>query len=385
MWPLLSLLVSACTGEKTIIISADGFRWDYYGMVPTPGLDKLRANGVHVKNLINSFATVTFPNHYTLATGLYEESHGIVDNEMFDPIFNETFSMATTDPKWWQGGEPIWVTAEKAGRKSVCVNWVGCSIPVEGIRPSIWGPYDGSIEYNERVNMIADAVNGDTELGLLYFEEPDHSCHMHGPNSVEVREAITRVDQAVQSLLSRIDLNKVNVWPGDDDDISALLEAFAAIPHTQAKCHLKELIPRRLHYSNNRRIAPIVCIAQLGWSIVHTDADRDAFRLKGSHGYDASKDTDSPMRPIFLAAGPAFIKQASSDSPLDPFENVNVFPLLAELMGIRTELPPVNGTLAAVQHILIGRRAGDWSLRSLVIGLGFTLLLLRFALKMKSR
>ena len=70
MWPLLSLLVSACTGEKTIIISADGFRWDYYGMVPTPGLDKLRANGVHVKNLINSFATVTFPNHYTLATGL---------------------------------------------------------------------------------------------------------------------------------------------------------------------------------------------------------------------------------------------------------------------------------------------------------------------------
>ena len=392
----LLFFIFQASARKTILISSDGFRWDYYGRVATPGIDQIKKSGVQVKNLINSFATVTFPKHYTLVTGLYEESHGIVDNEMFDPLFNETFSMETTDPKWWQGGEPIWVTAEKNGYKSVCVNWVGCSIPHEGILPSFWNPYDGSISYRQRVDTIVDRLNSSSvDLGLLYFEEPDHSCHMFGPESEQVNAAIRRVDDAIQYLISRLpDVNIIftadhggvevgkdrivvledftelpfflasggavaHVWPTYEHETDSLLSDLQSISHHQAKCFHKASIPSRLHYSNNRRIAPIVCIARLGWTVVKSKQDANVFHLKGSHGYDSSKDDNSPMRPIFLASGPDIITQRPGDEPLPPFENVHIYPIIAELIGIdENKLPPINGTIGGMKSPLLKKYGG---------------------------
>lgn len=396
---------------KTIIISSDGFRWDYYGRFETPGLDRIREKGVHVKNLANSFATVTFPNHYTLATGLYEESHGIVDNEMYDPVFNESFTMQTVDPKWWNGAEPIWVVSERVGKKAVCVNWVGCAI--EGLRPTYWNEYKGELRYEDRVDRVVEKLSDDAELALLYFEDPDHTCHMFGPDSDELAEAIARVDSAVQYLLTKLDLETTNiiftsdhggysvskdrlivlqeysqmqfslaangavahVWPSDDpaEAVDELVEHFKAIDPRFAKCYRKEFVPRRLHYSENRRIAPIVCIAELGWSLVHTLEDAEKFRLKGSHGYDSSLDENSPMRPVFLAAGPDFITTGLRGTIMEPFENVHIFPLLAELLRIPTEkLPSINGTLHAVESILKrGQSAGSF-VEQLLLASGFT-------------
>ncbi len=385
-------LIVSVMGRRTIIISSDGFRWDYYGRVGTPGLDSIKIGGVHVKNLENAFATDTFPNHFTLATGLYEESHGIIDNEMYDPVFDETFTMNTTDPKWWQGGEPVWVTAAKAGKKSVCVNWVGCAIPIEGQYPTYWAPYDGNISYYERVDIIVEKLlNEDAELGLLYFEEPDHSCHMYGPDSDEVLAAIRRVDRAVSYLLGQISLDDVNiiftsdhggysvskemtvvlneysdvefytpdggavanVWPLKDDDVPLLLEHFSRIDSKQARCYPKEKVPRRLNYRRNRRIAPVVCIAELGWSLVNSPEDKNRWHLKGSHGYDPTKDDSSPMRPLFIAKGPDIISQNPAESPLDPIRNVHIHPLIAELLRIPPDfMPSINGSIANISHIL---------------------------------
>ena len=399
-------LLTAAT--KTIIISSDGFRWDYYGKYNTPGLDRIRQSGLQVKNLINSFATVTFPNHYTLVTGLYEESHGIIDNEMYDPQFNETFDMSNIDPKWWAQAEPIWVTAEKNGIKTACVNWVGCAVPhQDNILPSYWNFYNGSIPYEERVDLIVTkVVHGDAELGLLYFEDPDHTCHMFGVDSPQLAEAIERVDKAVQYLLKSVDLDSVNliftadhggynvsksqtvtlqdftgveftlaasgavahVWPKDDGDIHDIFQDFSRIDQGQATCFLKEDVPARLHYSQNRRIAPIVCIAQLGWTIVKNQRDRDLFVLKGSHGYDASTDDDSPMRPVFIAAGPDLVR--TSDSLiLPPFENVHVYPLLAKLLGIdQSKWPPINGTATTIHGLMATEVDKGSLLNQLMVG-----------------
>jgi len=384
----VSCLITELVARKTIIISSDGFRWDYYGRYNTPGLDALKSAGVHVKNLKNAFATVTFPNHFTLVTGMYEENHGIIDNEMYDPVFNESFTMATTDPKWWKGGEPIWVTASKSGIHSVCVNWVSCSI--ENQRPTYWNPYNGSIPYHDRVDQILEKLKDTADLGILYFEEPDHSCHMYGPDSSQVRDAIIRVDQSLQYLLSQIDLDEVNVVFTSDHggyevsrarlvvldnftnrtfnvaangavahvwvpegEIDSLLTDFASIHPNEASCERKEDIRNGLHYSHNRRIAPIVCIGQLGWSIVKSEQEREDFSLHGSHGWDASKDENSPMRPIFIAAGPDLINVQDSE-PLAPFANIHVYPLLYTLVGLpEGKLPEaVNGTVNAIEHLL---------------------------------
>lgn len=387
----LSLWISA-QSTKTILISADGFRWDYYGSFATPSLDRLVQSGFRAKNLINSYATVTFPNHYTLATGLYEESHGIIDNEMFDPDFNETFNMSTIDPKWWAGAEPIWITAEKNNIKTVCVNWVGCSVPHENaILPTYWNLYDGSIPYEARIDRIVEKLtNGGAQLGLLYFEDPDHTCHMFGPDSQELKKAVERIDSAIGYLLSKIDLREVNViftadhggysvskervvvleeysdvpfevaasgavahvWPLNNDQIDEALMGFSQIEPTQASCYRKQDIPSRLHYSNNRRIAPIVCMAELGWSVVKSENDKARFHLRGSHGYDASLDEESPMRPIFIAAGPDLAKRDPSD-PIEPFENVGIFALVATLIGIPEDnWPSTNSTLVFANNML---------------------------------
>ena len=386
-------LVGTSRATKTILISADGFRWDYYGLIPTPGIDQIKANGVQVKNLKNSFATVTFPNHYTLVTGLYEENHGIVDNAMFDPVFNESFDMGTVSPKWWQAGEPVWVTAHRAGIESVCVNWVGCGVPVEGVLPTVWNPYNGSISYEDRVGRIAENLQGPAQLGLLYFEEPDHSCHLFGPDSDQVLDAIRRVDNAILDLLSKVDIKEVNIvftadhggvavgndkvvvledysakpfslvisygvavahlWPTHEDDTESILADLSALPKHHANCFPKQAVPTRLHYSANRRIAPIVCIAELGWTIVQSKQDQERFHLKGSHGYDASKNEDSPMRPIFIAGGPDFRTQSIHEPPLPSFENVHIFALISTLLAISPHLwPSINGTTTAIHHLL---------------------------------
>ena len=392
----IACLLNPSESRQTILISADGFRWDYYGRYDTPGLDRLKAHGVQVKNLENAFATVTFPNHFTLVTGLFEESHGIVDNDMFDPLFNESFHMNTVDPKWWQGGEPIWVTANKSNKSSICVNWVGCSVPVQGIRPTYWQPYDGTIPYSDRVDKILDGLSAGkdsgVELGLLYFEEPDHSCHLHGPNSVEVRNAIAAVDDAVLRLLDNVDLEEVNiiftadhggyevskeklivideyiqeleyfvsaegavahVWNQDEDQEDLTLSLLSNIPIERGQCRRKQDVPEYLHYSNNRRIAPIVCVAELGWSFVRSQDEAASFALRGSHGWDARSDPDSPMRPVFIAAGPDIIQSKAIASS---FQNVNVYPLVHHLLGIPSDnLPHINGTIEEVRHILRGK------------------------------
>ena len=198
------------TQPTVLLVSFDGFRWDYLERtdVPTPNFDSIVQNGVKAKGLINAFVTKTAPDHFTLVTGLYEESHGIVGNNMYDPVFKEIFYMGSKtflDPKWWNG-EPIWVTNQKANKKSAVVFWPGSEVKIEGQRPSHFLRYNGSLPFNKRIDYLVSQLEQDDPPSFLavYFNEPDHTGHKFGPNSPEVNRAIQFADKTTGYLLESL-------------------------------------------------------------------------------------------------------------------------------------------------------------------------------------
>lgn len=194
------------TQPTVILISFDGFRWDYLDKVPTPNFDSIVRNGVKAKHIINTFVTKTFPNHYTIVTGLYEESHGILGNNMYDPVFNETFHIGSPsflDIKWWNG-EPVWVTNQKAFKKSAVVFWPGSE--VKGQTPTHFLKYNNKLPFKKRVQYLLDQLEGNDPPSFLaaYFNEPDHTGHQVGPNSPELHKVIRRVDNVTGYLLKSL-------------------------------------------------------------------------------------------------------------------------------------------------------------------------------------
>ncbi len=138
-----------------ILISLDGFRYDYLDKYSPPTLNQLAKDGVRAKWMIPSFPTKTFPNHYTVATGLYPEHHGIIENNIWD--FGVTFGLGKREEvqnsRWWLG-EPIWVTAEKQGLRAGAFFFPGTEAEIAGKRPTFWKQYDGKIPNNDRVDQI---------------------------------------------------------------------------------------------------------------------------------------------------------------------------------------------------------------------------------------
>lgn len=207
-----------------ILISFDGFRYDYLDLAKkhdmlTPNFDELIQRGSSssgIDGMKNVFITKTFPNHYSMVTGFYEESHGIVANSFFDPLFNETFQFNSTDQKWWDGAsgkpvEPVWVTNEKCkcGRRSGVVFWPGSN--VDNQRPTYLLPYNESISFETEVDTLAGwfTEHEPINLGLMYFNEPDVTGHNFGPESKEVAEKVVELDAILGLLLTKLKEEKL--------------------------------------------------------------------------------------------------------------------------------------------------------------------------------
>lgn len=189
-----------------LLISFDGFRWDYMDKTRTENLDFVVRSGVKAKYMENTFVTKTFPNHFTIVTGLYEESHGIVANTMYDPVFKSWFHIGNNETRWWNGGEPLWVTNQKAGKKSGTVFWPGADVKIRGQYPTYYLKYNHNLSYKARVDKVIELLsmkNPPTFL-TLYLDEPDHSGHQHGPDSKEVVAAIERVDNTTGYLINKL-------------------------------------------------------------------------------------------------------------------------------------------------------------------------------------
>ncbi|KAL8576299.1 hypothetical protein ACOMHN_006222 [Nucella lapillus] len=395
---LLLLFVLLCLGMerkgrvwafsgKVLLVSMDGFRWDYVRKISGLGnFSRLAAEGCTVDYVDPVFITKSSPCHYSIATGLYTETHGIVANNMYDSQRNSTFRYRSPEEFWW-GGEPIWVTAEKHNKSTATYFWPGSSALIQGYRPSIYKIYNGSVPFPERVetaiHWLADLKK---DFVTLYFHEPDMTGHFFGPSSQQVANKVREMDGILGLILHGLDNKKlsdvvnviltsdhgmteisnqerlINLWDyinqtwvervpdvgpttgilpvaGWEDHV---LLAAKKIPH--ASVYRREDVPVHFHYSRNERIMPIIIIAEEGWT-VSTNVTRSlAFNDKGNHGYSNEL---SSMKPIFFARGPDFRKGVKSTS----IRTVDIYPLLCRLLGVKAA--PNNGSVEKTTHFLV--------------------------------
>lgn len=378
----ITFRVIAATPSPLILISLDGFRWDYCDLHPEESrtLRQLRREGVAARGLIPVFPSNTFPNHYTIVTGLYPAHHGMVNNDFFDPTLGEYFHFnqpnSARDARWW-GGEPIWVTAINQGQTAAASFWVGSEAPVKGVRPTFWKPFDYRIPFPQRL----DEVIGWLELPpaerpsiiCFYFEETNGAGHRFGPDSPELVAAIQRLDEHLATILARlralniepnlvlvsdhgmtatsldrvvvlddhIDLANVRIDADGsaaalrpvDGNVDAIVRAFANVPHVKA-CRAGDL-PARFHFAGNARIAPVWILPDEGWHVA-LRSSRERLRLRypekgylaGDHGYDPALTT---MRGIFIAHGPAFRRGVE----LPEVENIHIYNLLCAVLKLK--------------------------------------------------
>ncbi|WP_321368165.1 ectonucleotide pyrophosphatase/phosphodiesterase [uncultured Draconibacterium sp.] len=374
-----------------VMLSMDAFRWDYPELYNTPNLDSIAKVGVKAKSLEPCFPSKTFPNHYSMATGLYPENHGIVQNNFIDPELGayrlgDREAVQNAD---FYGGEPIWVTAEKQGVNAACYFWPGSEAPVKGIYPSVWKKYDGSVPFKARVDSVISWLNKPIEqrphLIMWYLQEPDGVSHEYGPKSKETKEMVESIDRLIGYFCREI--NKLSIadsinliftadhgmgeispekaisleehvkekWISDVKGANPVLllrpaskEYVDSIQHALANikeldCWKKEEVPVRLHYRNNDRIYDVVCAAHPGWSIYWKTKN---YGSGGTHGFDpAFKD----MHAVFYAAGPAFRKDYIHQS----FINVDLYSLLTEILYLKPA--KTDGNLKNVKGMLIGK------------------------------
>ncbi len=375
------------TRPSVLLVSLDGFRADYLELGITPNLARIAREGVRAAWMNPSYPTLTFPNHYSIVTGLRPDHHGIVHNTMRDAAlggFKLSNRDAVGDGRWW-GGEPIWVGAEKAGLPSAAMYWPGSEAAIGGVRPTRWNQYiDGeTLPYDVRVDTVLGWLSEPEatrpRIATLYFEAVDHGAHAHGPDSPQAHAAVREVDAAIGRLLRGLDArglrDRVNLIVVSDhgmatvphgqlvavEDVVSWQEAtvvtigqvigIAPNPgferqverrllgaHEQYDCWRKGELPARWHYGTHPRIPPIVCQMREGWDMLPREiVARRPAHDRGSHGFDPALPS---MRALFVARGPAF----KAGTVIEPFDNVDVYPLLARLLGI--EPAPHDGDIA---------------------------------------
>ncbi|WP_313809527.1 ectonucleotide pyrophosphatase/phosphodiesterase [Sphingobium sp.] len=366
----------------TILVSIDGFRPDYLKRGVTPHLSALAAAGVEA-SMQPSFPTKTFPNHWAIVTGKRPDHSGIVANRMEDASRpDEAFTMASDDPFWWSEAEPIWVTAEKAGIRTGTLFWPGSNVAwggteaVEwphkitgGARPSDWAQFNQQISGVQRVNGVLDLLRRPMDIRprfvTLYFDAVDTAGHAGGPDAPETTGAVAEVDGQIGMLIdglkalgqpaNLIILSDHGMAQKSSDRVVALdrianpadyrivesgpyaslnpmpgreaaLEAALLKPRPHMQCWRKDGIPARFHYGTHRRIPPYFCLADTGW-VIQPTAPAKPF-VGGDHGWD---DRAPEMQALFIANGPEFDTRFR---PPAGFANVDVYPLLARLLGI---------------------------------------------------
>ena len=383
----ITALLSACAknDQVTVIISLDGFRWDYTQWYDTPFLDRMAQEGVEAA-LIPSYPSKTFPNHYTLATGLFPDHHGIIGNKFINRATGKKFSLSNREVKHdahYYGGEPIWLTAQRQGLRTAVFYWPGSDVAVQGKYPDKYFNYDQEprLTFGQRIDGILKQLRRPEakrpQLIMAYFEQPDHNGHVYGPQAKQTRIAVMEIDKLISNLYERIqklpisdNVNFIVVsdhgmtltmpekhinarqylkkeWYYDiEGDAPAniyvregcadsICQALQGVDHIRV-WHRTE-VPYYLHYGTNENVGDVVIDTELGWLFSDKKAE-----YGGTHGYDPSY---NDMHALFRAVGPAF-KHIS----LPHFPNVDVYPLLCHLLGI--EPAPNDGSLNIVKRML---------------------------------
>uniref|UniRef100_A0A3P9MDR6 Ectonucleotide pyrophosphatase/phosphodiesterase family member 1 n=1 Tax=Oryzias latipes TaxID=8090 RepID=A0A3P9MDR6_ORYLA len=383
-----------------ILVSLDGFRAQYLTdhQSHLRIIGALRNRGTTAPYIRPVYPTKTFPNHYTIVTGLYPESHGIVDNRMYDVTRNAFFSLKSPEknnPKWYQG-EPIWITAMHQKLKAATYFWPGSDVAINGTLPNIFEEYDSGITFKTRVSTLLNWLSLPEEkrpdFYTLYLDEPDSSGHRYGPRSLEVIDALKNVDDMVGELMDGLTernlhhcVNIIIISDHGMEEASCEKAAFVSnyLPHTSdfeviqgpaarirpkrlpedffsfdyeglvrnlscsahdltMRPYLKEHLPKRMHFANNIRIERGHLYMKPGWQAALNQ--NEVKRCSG--GFHGSDNIFTNMQGIFIGYGPGFLQ----NTIVPPFENIEVYNLMCDLLNIRPA--PNNGTHGSLNHLL---------------------------------
>lgn len=383
---LFSALINSQNSKKpyVVLVSLDGFRWDYSKHFDTSNLEAIAKKGVKAKSMQPSYPTKTFPNHYSIVTGLYPDHHGIVNNSFYDPFTKTSFalSLPTKNNPDYYGGNPIWNVAEEQGVKTASFYWPGSDTGAKS--PSIYKKYDSSVPYETRIDTVVKWLQLPEKqrphLITLYFDEPDHTGHTFGPLSNENKEMVAKMNTLIGNLTRQLDAlpigKEINLIIVSDHGMAALSDSkkvvildylkkdwleyaqvINPIMSIKAKNEYKDSVamglkkakhirfwksnelPKRLHYGNNPRTLDFVIEAKKGYSLARKDQKISG----GTHGYD-NKYKD--MQAIFYAKGPNF----KVDKKVASFKNVSLYPLIAHILDLKIDA--VDGDFKEVQSVV---------------------------------
>ena len=380
-----------------VMVSFDAFRHDYVDRFHPPAFEELASRGVRASALIPSFPSKTFPNHYTLATGLYPGNHGIAGNAFFDPARKAWYRLgdqkAVRDSSWY-GGEPIWVTAERDGVRSGAYFWAGSEAAIGGVRPSYYALYDAKVSNAARVDGVISWLRTPAverpHLVLLYFSDVDDTTHRYGPDGKQTAAAVASVDRALRQLMDSLSVlpfaDSVNIvlvsdhgmaqvradkpiavsdllasagvdttrmevsdngptlsiWFGADSARMRAAHAVLDRTLTHAHTYFRSETPAAWHVRDNPRAGDLLIVADEGYIVQRRAADKPP--VAGAHGYDPSL---AVMHGIFIAAGP----NVRPLGIIPPFENVDVYPFLVSLLRLE-HVPRVDGRAATLSGLL---------------------------------
>ncbi len=378
----------------TILISFDGFRWDYTNRGITPNFDYIEQHGVKALSLKPSFPTITFPNHISIVTGMYPQNHGVIANTMYDPATDKLYSLRDTAEvrdAYWYKGEMIWETARRQGIITASYFWPGSEMNLEYRRPTYYEKYEHERNYLERINGVINWLklpyNERPKFITLYYDLTDSEGHRYGPNSQQVNNAIARLDSLIGVLFNRLDEIKlrdsVNLIIVSDHGMTEISGARYVNVEELASCrsckffnrgavmnifiknkievdavfnklkqneshyrvYKPEDIPEHFHFSNNHLIGDLFVLADPGWSVgTSKDKDRMSDYYGGNHGFDNSF---MDMHGIFYAIGPSFKENYTTGT----IENINIYPLLCKIMNIIPR-QNIDGKLENISFIL---------------------------------
>lgn len=377
-----------------LLISFDGFRWDYPSRGLTPTLGKMAVEGVSALSLKPVFPSKTFPNHYSIVTGMTAEKHGIMANSFENPFTGERYRLGDTNAvrsgKWYWG-EAIWETLEKNKITTASYFWPGSEVRDEGRHPSYFMQYEHEKPYIERVNGVFQWFNLPYEkrpkFVTLYFDRSDTKGHEFGPYSPEVNLSISELDSLLGIILTMRDASSVKdsldiivvsdhgmaetspervynvetLLPGitckyidsgpvmqiaaEQKDISAIMEKLSA-PGLPFRAYKREDIPEYLRIKKHPYLRDILIVAEMGWSLVSESSKKYSYgsRNGGNHGYE---NFHTDMHGIFFAYGPSF----RSGFKAGTLSNLDIYPLLCKLYGVEPS-SKAEGRLENIEYIL---------------------------------
>ncbi|XP_029102800.1 ectonucleotide pyrophosphatase/phosphodiesterase family member 7 [Scleropages formosus] len=386
------------TFNKLLVVSFDGFRWDYDQDADTPNLDKLAQEGVKAKYITPPMITMTSPSHFTTITGRWIEDHGVVHNLMFNATSKQMFSHKATQNRseWWDNGVmPLWITAQNQGLKTASFHYPGGGANYSGqavnraLVESYTHPDSNETEWRENIDIVMGWFSQeDFDFVTLYYGEPDNVGHRKGPETVERKEIIRQIDHTIGYLIEAIHkhnlTHRLNVIITSDHGMTTIKKipevqeiklsnylAFSKLvdfhlldyggfgmitpkqgkeeevynalvnAHPNLTVYRKGEIPESFHLAKNSRIQPIVVVGDLGFNM----NSRFIFYVnKGDHGFHNG---EMDMKTIFRAFGPDFKKNYLAE----PFDSVNIYPLMCRLLGVTPA--PNNGSLSFTEGMLV--------------------------------